>query len=102
MKQKLLPRLPESGGFELVGADTREGVNGLRVGTDGFVTAQVKASRNTKMFKRNGIRMPMGDTRPDFQARVQILVMEMDGVRCYVHSDKGVTNIVMSREDLYP
>lgn len=30
------------------------------------------------------------------------LVGELDGVRCYVRSDGGMVNVVMTHDDLYP
>lgn len=108
MKQKLLPRLPPSRQFELTGAKTEHGEDGVRHATDGTVTAQMPADANTKIFKRNGIRIKptaelmAGQMFGHDEERVQWLVMELDGVRCYVHSVDGEVTILMSREDLYP
>ena len=94
-----LPKAPAPG-FEI----THDGA--WRTGTDGAVIVTVPESGDSKMFKRNGIRMPMGHggTRGDgaTQERSQWLVAELDGVRCYVKAVGARTHIVMTKDDLYP
>ncbi len=94
-------RLPASPlpGFDI----THDGA--WRTGTDGAVIVTVPESGDSKMFKRNGICMPMGAAKPGAGApeeRSQWLVTELAGIRCYVKAVGARTHIIMTKDDLYP
>ena len=64
--------------------------------SNGRVCATVTA--DGKVFKRNAIKNAL----TTFARKEQWLVVELDGVRCYVTEINGSTHIVMTREELWP
>ncbi len=91
-----LPKSPPPG-FEII----HDGA--WRTGTDGAVIVTVPECGDSKMFKRNGVRMPMGGASHGVdEERSQWLVAELDDVRCYVKAVGARTHIVMTKDDLYP
>lgn len=91
------PTLPE---FEIIEKD------GMRVGTDGIVHAAVPDDGDSDMFKRNGIKVGVqglvnGGAAEEL-GRAQWLVMELDGVRCYIYRAGHRMHVLLTHEDIYP
>lgn len=87
--------LPEPDDWDI--KDTEEGK--VAISPDSCLIVR---GEGAKIFKRNGIKMPLSNG--GVSGHVRVLVGELDGVRVYIRrrAFAATFEIILSKEDLYP